>query len=68
MDKSTAIKLLGGSVSKAAKEMGVTASAVSQWPEELPKSAIDKVQAALWRRAHGQDVRPCAASTQQQAA
>lgn len=50
MKKSEAIELLGGTVSAAADAIGITRSAVSQWPEELPDPIRDRVQAAIWRR------------------
>lgn len=49
MNKSQAIELLGGTASAAAHAIGVTASAVAQWPEVLPPRIADRVQAALWR-------------------
>lgn len=52
MTKTEAIRLLGGTAAKLAEAVGVSPSAVSQWPEELPQRLIDRVQAALWRRAH----------------
>lgn len=50
MRKSEAIKLLGGTVTAAADSIGISTSAVSQWPEELPPSIRDRVQAAIARR------------------
>lgn len=50
MEKAKAIELLGGSVALAAKQCGLTSSAVSQWPEVLPPRIVDRVQAALWRK------------------
>ena len=50
MNKSTAIQLLGGSVVSAAKEVGVSPSAVSQWPDPLPERVADRVLAALARK------------------
>ncbi len=58
MQKSEAISLLGGTVTAAAQAVGVTTSAVSQWPDELPPSIRDRVQAALWRREDGNAIRP----------
>ncbi len=49
MTKTEAIELLGG-VTNAAREIGVTASAISQWPDMLPQRLVDRVQAALYRR------------------
>lgn len=50
MRKTTAIALLGGTVAAAAKEVGVSASAVSQWPDELPRRIEDRVLASLARK------------------
>jgi hypothetical protein len=50
MDKQHALKLLGGSVTSAAVACGVTTSAVSQWPDELPRNIEDRVLAALARK------------------
>jgi hypothetical protein len=50
MNKQEAIDLLGGSVTAAAEAIGITPSAVSQWPEVLPDRIADRVRAALWRR------------------
>lgn len=50
MNKQRAIDLLGGTPAKAAAEIGVTPSAVSQWPDELPRRLADRVLAALARR------------------
>lgn len=50
MRKDHAIHLLGGSPSTAAKEVGVSVSAVSQWPDTLPRRLVDRVLAALARK------------------
>lgn len=50
MLKVDAITLLGGTVTAVAEAVGITTSAVSQWPDELPPSIRDRVQAALYRR------------------
>jgi hypothetical protein len=50
MDKSEAIRLLGGSNTTAAAEVGVTPQAVSQWPDPLPPRIADRVLAALARK------------------
>lgn len=50
MNKATAIELLGGTVSSAAEQVGVSASAVSQWPDELPERIADRVLAAMARK------------------
>ena len=50
MKKAEALELLGGTVTAAAEAIGISTSAVSQWPDELPDSVRDRVQAALWRK------------------
>lgn len=50
MKKTQAIELLGGSVTAVADAIGISRSAVSQWPDELPDSIRDRVQAAIARR------------------
>lgn len=50
MKKLKAIQLLGGTHALAAAEIGISASAVSQWPEELPSRITDRVLAALARK------------------
>jgi hypothetical protein len=50
MDKAEAIRLLGGTPSAAAREVGVTVGAISLWPDPLPPRIADRVQAALWRK------------------
>lgn len=53
MDKTEAIRLLGGTNAAAALAVGVTVQAVSSWPSPLPQRIADRVQAALWRIANG---------------
>ncbi len=48
MDKAKAIKTFG-SVTELAAACDVTPSAVSQWPDPLPRYAEDKVLAAILR-------------------
>ena len=50
MDKKRAIELLGGSVTAAAKAVGVSRQAVHKWPEQLPPRLSDRVQAAVLRQ------------------
>lgn len=50
MKKATAIRLLGGTVTAAAAAVGVTPSAVTQWPDDLPGRIEDRVLAALARK------------------
>ncbi len=52
MLKIVAIKLLGGTHRSAALAIGISPSAVSQWPDELPTTISDRVLAALYRREH----------------
>lgn len=49
MLKTHAIALLGGSVTAAAKRIGVSYQAVDKWPDELPPRIADRVLAALAR-------------------
>jgi hypothetical protein len=46
MKKYQAIEMLGGSVTSTAKAIGITPSAVTQWPEDLPPRIVDRVYAA----------------------
>ena len=50
MKKAEAIRLLGGTVTSAAKEIGITYQAVDKWPDELTRAIEDRVIAALARR------------------
>lgn len=50
MKKTKALELLGGTPAEAARRLGVTASAVSQWPEELTREIENRVLAELARR------------------
>jgi transcriptional repressor of cell division inhibition gene dicB len=52
MTKNEAIALLGGTISAAAEAIGVTYQAINKWPDVLPQRIADRVQAALWRKAH----------------
>lgn len=50
MEKQTAINLLGGTPSKAAKVLGYkSVQAVYLWPEKLPQSLTDRVNGAISR-------------------
>jgi hypothetical protein len=57
MTKTEAIRLLGGTPQDDAAACRVSASAVSQWPDELTKDQIDRVQAALYRQSTRQSKR-----------
>lgn len=50
MKKAEAIQILGGSVSKAAAEVGGTYQAVDKWPEEISPRIADRVIAAFARK------------------
>jgi hypothetical protein len=52
MNKAEALKLCGGTVTATANALGVTHSAVSQWPDEgdIPESAENRVLAWLARK------------------
>lgn len=51
MKKSQAIKLLGSSVSAAARELKISYQAVDKWPDELPARIADRVIGAYARKA-----------------
>lgn len=50
MKKDEAIEILGGSVSSAAKAIGVSYQAVAKWPEVLTPRVADRVIAAAARK------------------
>lgn len=50
MKKQTAIEILGGSIAKAAEEVGSSYQAVDKWPEFLPARIADRVTAAFARK------------------
>jgi hypothetical protein len=49
MNKREAIKALGGRNVTAARAIGISPSAVSQWPDELSAAVADRVVAAMLR-------------------
>ena len=51
MDKTLALSLIGGTHKQVADAIGVSRSAISQWPDPLPQSLEDRVLAA-WARQH----------------
>jgi hypothetical protein len=61
MKKATAIKLLGGNVTSAAKEVRVTYHAVYKWPDDLTPRIVDRVEAALARKAREKKTQKLAA-------
>jgi len=50
MNKTDAIRLLGGSVATAATAIGTSYQAVSKWPDVLSRRIEDRVIAAIARR------------------
>ena len=50
MNKSDAIKLLGGTTTSVAEAIGISYQAVSKWPEILPPRISDRVHAAVNRQ------------------
>jgi transcriptional repressor of cell division inhibition gene dicB len=50
MKKKLAIDLLGGSVTAAARTLGISYAAVHKWPEDLPLRISDRVEGAYARR------------------
>jgi UTP--glucose-1-phosphate uridylyltransferase len=57
MTKSDAIRIFGSTVTEMAAAIGVTRSAVSQWPEQLTQHQIDRVVGAAVRL--GRWHKPC---------
>jgi hypothetical protein len=51
MKKSEATQALGKNEAEAARAIGITPQAYCQWPDELPQRLVDRVQAALYRKA-----------------
>lgn len=49
MKKSEAIELFGGLQKDVAAALGITPSAVSQWPDELDRATEDRVVGAAVR-------------------
>ena len=49
MRKSQAKQVFGGTLAEMADALGVTASAISQWPEELSLEQTDRVTGAAVR-------------------
>jgi len=47
LSKAEAIASLGGTVTAAAEAMGDTVSAVSKWPDPLPKRIAQRVHGVL---------------------
>lgn len=71
MRKTKAIELLGGSVTLAAKAIGISYQAVHKWPDDLTPEIVDRVHGFLARKLLPPDVLgldgPASAATQQQA-
>lgn len=68
MTRDEAVALLGGTVTAAAREIGITQAAVSMWPKVLTPVLRDRVQAALYRRLmrHAVQARAVGAVNEQQ--
>lgn len=58
MKKADALALLGGTVTAAARAIGIKPAAVSLWPDELPARIADRVQAALYRQSNPKPTKP----------
>lgn len=43
MTKSDAVKMFGGTQTKLAEALGISKSAVSQWPDVLPRHLTERV-------------------------
>lgn len=61
MLKTEAIQILGGTASDAAKAIGITPQAISDWPDVLTAAIRDRVQAALYRKFAPNQPHPSAA-------
>lgn len=57
MNKALALDLIGGTPLLASKAIGISRSAIAQWPETLPPKLSDRVLAA-WARENVQDLPP----------
>lgn len=62
MEKTEAIRLLGGTAAAVAEAIGISPQAVSLWPDVLPPRIADRVQAALYRKS--QQAAPALAAEQ----
>jgi hypothetical protein len=58
MNKKKAIDMLGGSVTKAAKAIGILPQAVSMWPDILTPRISDRVHAAHARQVAARKRKP----------
>ena len=67
MKKQTAIELLGGSVSSAAKTLGVSYQAVLKWPDVLPQRITQRVVGAAVLSGSQQAIEMVAPSQQSKA-
>jgi hypothetical protein len=45
MKKQTAIYFLGGTISNAARTLGISRQAVHQWPDPVPQAVADRILA-----------------------
>ncbi len=66
MLKTQAIELLGGSITAAAKAIGISYQAVDKWPDDLPPRIADRVY-AVWGRENMPNTAPTPANRAQAA-
>ena len=66
MLKTQAIELLGGSITAAAKAIGISYQAVDKWPDDLPPRIADRVY-AVWGRENMPKTAPTPANRAQAA-
>lgn len=66
MKKQKAIEMLGGTITIAAKKIGISYHAVNKWPDDLTARLSDRVEAALAREHHldSSSTTPSQATTQ----
>lgn len=50
MDKTEALRILGGTPAAAAEAIGISYQAVRDWPDPLPRRIADRVLAYLARK------------------
>lgn len=67
MLKTQAIELLGGTITAAAKAIGISYHAVHQWPDELPPRIADRVY-AVWGKKNMPELAQAPAHSAQAAA
>jgi len=55
MKKEDAIELMGGNISRMARNMGISRYTIHRWPDELPLPIKDQVIGAYMRVAEERD-------------